>query len=144
MFGNNKRDKRIEEMTLEMQEMNRRLIELKILIVKGNTDTLGNRAAIKKSTGETKIVEVEKEVIVEKIVKVARKKPKPRLRRTASSKRITEDQKMEFIRLYDLGISYTEIASQCHTTSSTVSKYVRPIVEARMEAEADIQLEMAE
>jgi len=150
MFGNSKKLDNVNERLIlmidYMEEMNRRLIELKMLIVKNNTDTLGNRAAIDNVKGKTKVVEkiVEKEVIVEKIVKRARKKPVARIRKTASRKRITNKEKEEFIRLYDLGLSYTEIASATGTTSTTASKYIREIVLAREEAEAQLALEQAE
>jgi len=150
MFNGKKLDninERLVLMTDYMTNMNDRLIELKMLVLKNNTDTLGNRVEIKKATKESPViekivkVEVEKEVIVEKVVNRARKKPVARLRKTASHKRITEDQKMEFMRLYDLDLSYTEIASATGTTSTTASKYIREIVLAREQAEEGIKLE---
>ena len=117
MFGNKKLDHRIQLLEMEVQETNRRLIEIKQLILQGNVDTLANRVAIKKDKQPVKIIE--KEVTVTR----ARKKPRARLR-TTGGKRITEGEKAEFVKLYDQGLSFVEISGQTGRSASAISNYV--------------------
>ena len=126
MFGNkNKRlEEKVDTLTEVVATQNHQLsllsgtiIELKKLIVGIKTETLANRVAIKQDKQPVKIIE--KEVTVTR----ARKKPRARLR-TTGGKKITEEEKAEFVKLYDQGLSFVEISGQTGRSTSAISNYV--------------------
>ena len=121
MFGNGKKLEEIidnqETFAEVLVEMNKRLLELKVLILANKAEIMKNNVAIKKEKQPVKIIE--KEVVVKR----ARKKPRPRLR-TTGGKKVTQEEIDEFIRLFDQGLSFTEISGTTGRSASVISKYV--------------------
>ena len=100
-----------------IEENNRRLLELKVLVLDNKTSTLANGVAIKKEKSPVRVIE--KEITVTR----ARKKPRQRLR-TTGGKRITEYERRQFVELYDQGLSFTEISGITGRSASSISTYI--------------------
>ena len=118
---NGKLEHRIELLEMEVQETNRRLIEIKQLILQNQTETLGNRVLIEKQKQPVRIVE--------KIVSKGRKKKKPALRTSTGWTKITEAEKAQFMELYEQGLGFTEMTAVTGRSASSISKYIRSQVE---------------
>jgi len=98
-------------------EMNSDLVALKRLVVAARTQTLANGVAIKAEKQPVRVIE--KEVVVER----ARKKPRERMR-TTGGKKITEAEVAEFIKLFDQGLSFTEISGQTGRSASAIGNKI--------------------
>jgi len=118
---NGKLEHRIELLEMEVQETNRRLIEIKQLILQNQTETLGNRVLIEKQKNPVRIIEKE--------VTRTRKKKKPALRTSTGWTKITEAEKAQFMELYAQGLGFTEMTAITGRSSSSISKYIRSQVE---------------
>lgn len=81
-----------------------------------------NRKSIEAGTTTVEVV---------KEVNIARKKPRKRLRTATGWKKVTEEDTQEFLKLFDQGLSFTEIASTTGRSGSIISKKIRPFIEAR-------------
>lgn len=117
MFGtsNNQLKEEIQELKYAVQDLTERMIDLKVLLVDVRIQTLGNRVAITKDKNPVK------EVIKEITVTRARKKPRERIRKTEGGKRITQAEINEMIKLFDQGLSYTEISGMTGRSASSIS-----------------------
>ena len=120
MFGVNNKDLQFQLTLLQenVNETNRRLQEMKIMLLEIQKSTLGNRAAIIKDRNPTR------EIIKEVTVTRARKKPRERIAKTAGGKRITEAEIDEMMVLFDRGLSYTEISGMTGRSASSISNKV--------------------
>ncbi len=120
MFGVTNAELRndIKELRQDVIVITSRMIELKILLVDVKSQTLGNRVAISKDKNPTK--EIIKEIVVER----ARKKSRARLRKTDGGSKITEKEIDEMIKLFDQGLSYTEISGTMNRSASSVSNKI--------------------
>jgi len=119
MFGpsNQKLLDEMHDLKVMIIEMNSDLVALKRLVLEARTQTLANGVAIKAEKHPVRIIE--KEITVTR----ARKKPRQRMR-TTGGKKITEEEKAEFIKLFNQGLSFIEISSQTGRSASAIGNYI--------------------
>ena len=119
MFGpkNSRLLEEIQDLKLMVIDLTTETIALKRLVLEARTQTLANGVAIKAEKKPVRIIE--KEIVVER----ARKKPRQRLR-TTGGKRITDEEKAQFLELFDQGLSFNEISGITNRSNSSISKYI--------------------
>ncbi len=117
-IGNKEIHEEIKLLTETVFILNKRMIEMKSLLVDVKTQTISNKVAIKKDKNPTK------EIIKEITVTRARKKPRERIRKTDGGKRITEKEIDEFVKLFDRGLSYTEISGMTGRSAGSISNKI--------------------
>ena len=119
MFGtsNSKLLDELHDLKLMVIDLNTELKALKGLVIAARTQTLANGVAIKAEKQPVRVIE--KEVVVER----ARKKPRERMR-TTGGKKITEAEVAEFIKLFDQGLSFTEISGQTGRSASAIGNKI--------------------
>jgi len=120
MFGVNNKDLQFQLTLLQedVNETNRRLQEMKLMLLEIQKSTLGNHVAIMRDKSPTR------EIIKEVTVTRARKKPRERIRPTVGGRRITEAEVDEMVVLFDRGLSYTEISGMTGRSASSISTKV--------------------
>ena len=119
MFGtsNGRLLDEMQDLKLMIIDLNTELKALKGLVIAARTQTLANGVAIKQEKQPVRIIE--KEVVVER----ARKKPRQRMR-TTGGKKITDAEVAEFIKLFDQGLSFTEISGQTGRSASAIGNKI--------------------
>ena len=119
MWGtsNNRLLDEMHDLKLMVIDLNTELKALKGLVIAARTQTLANGVAIKAEKQPVRVIE--KEIVVER----ARKKPRERMR-TTGGKKITEAEVAEFIKLFDQGLSFTEISGQTGRSASAIGNKI--------------------
>ena len=120
MFNGGKLDNLNEQMELMTEllvEQTGRLVELRVLVLENRKHTIANKAAIKAKT-KTEIVEVIKEV------PKVRKHKRKALRSSKGWTMITQEEKLEFMNLYNQGLTMMEISQSTGRSVSAISRYL--------------------
>ena len=105
-------------MTELIINLDKRMIELKMLTLENRKYTMQNKAAIQKEKGETKIIEVIKEV------PQVRKHKRKALRTSKGWTMISQEEKLEFMNLYNQGLTMMEISQSTGRSVSAISRYL--------------------
>ncbi len=112
MFGNKKLEGEIFDLRVQIAELITDVNVLHKMVIDLKVETIRNRSAIFKDKNPT--VEVIKK----------RKKGRTPIRKREATPKVSKEEKAEFIRLFDQGLSYTEISGMTGRSASAISNYI--------------------